>query len=118
MSIWNHYFVTEQKPVRLEHAERALQAASPDFYIDGDTVVLRDGYEGSHGKEELECGQITIESIADPALLPSREFFEVFVAGKQSRDRLLAVLWTASKVSSPFNCSTRGSGGITSRNGP
>lgn len=92
MSIWNYYFVTEQKPVRLEQAERALQAASPNFYIDGDTVVLRDGYEGGKGKEELECGQITIESVADPALLPDREFFEAWIAAKQSRDRLLGVL--------------------------
>lgn len=87
MSDWNIYFVTEDKPVRWEDAERALQAACPDFYIDADLVILRNGYpRADGGADELECAQVTVEPVADPAEL------EEYIEGKQSTERLRAVL--------------------------
>jgi hypothetical protein len=94
MGIWNHYIVTDQKAVRVEDAERALQAVNPDFYIDGDIIVLRNAY-GDDLTEELECGQISVQEVADPHLLENRKFFEEQFEGKQSRERLGAVLNSA-----------------------
>jgi hypothetical protein len=89
MGIWNYYVVTEEKAVRFEDARQALQAAHPNFDLDGDLIVLRNGYGGS---EELECGQLTIQPITDPALFPDRAFLEEQIEGKKSRERLLKVL--------------------------
>lgn len=98
MSIWNQYIVTEHKDVRLEDAERTLQAADPDFYIDGDLVVLRNGYEGDKEDTELVCAQITIETFADASLIPDLDFFQEQIENKQSRDRLLTILDNAKSL--------------------
>src|SRR5687768_13945425 len=91
MGTWNYYIVTEEKPVRLEDLERALHAVNPDFFIDADLIILRDGYQGG----ELECAQITIEEVADPHQMLDRAFLEEQVEGKQNRERLVAVLDSA-----------------------
>jgi len=77
--------------------ERALQAACPDFYIDADLIILRGGYpqgidEDAEYGDELECGQIRYETFAEPALLTNRGFFLEWIAEKDSRDYLTAIL--------------------------
>src|SRR5688500_3449370 len=93
MGEWNHYIVIERKPVLLQDMARALQEASADFYVDGDIIVLRGGFETEeHDVDDLECGQVTIRNVDDPALLPNRRFFEEWAATKRNRDRLMHVL--------------------------
>jgi hypothetical protein len=88
MSAWNHYIVTDSKPVYLEEMEHALQSVNPDFYIDGDLIVLQE-------EEELECGQVTIDRFDSPERLPYREFFEEQIKDKRNRSQLEAILKSA-----------------------
>jgi len=94
MASWNYYVVTEPKEVRLEDAERALQAACSDFDVDSDLIVLRNGYAGG----DLECGQISIQKVTSPTLLPDRAWFEEQAHGKQNQEHLMDVLDSAKSL--------------------